>query len=60
MSDGDFFYSHNTSKEYKINILFDYDSSDVVCMSDCMVCRFQYVGSTNMAFRLGFNNYKAC
>ena len=27
---------------------------------DCVVCGFQYVGSTNTPFRLRFNNYKAC
>ena len=27
---------------------------------DCVVCNFQYVGSTSTPFRLRINNYKAC
>ena len=60
MSNGDSFHSHVTNKEYKINFLFNCDSSNVVYLLDCVVCGFQYVGSTSTPFRLRFNNYKAC
>ena len=60
MSDSDSFHSHVTKKEYKINFSFNCDSSNVVYLFDCVVCGFQYVGSTSPPFRLRFNNYKAC
>ena len=60
MSDSDSFHSHVTKKEYKINFSFNCDSSNVVYLFDCVVCGFQYVGSTSTPFRLRFNNYKAC
>ena len=56
MSESDSFYSHATSKEYKINFSFNCDSSGVVYLFDCVVCGVQYVGSTNTPFRLRFNN----
>ena len=60
MSDSDRFHSHVTKKEYEINFTFNCDSSNVVYLFDCVVCGFQYVGSTSTPFRLRFNNYKAC
>ena len=33
---------------------------NVYIYMDCVVCGFQYVGSTSTPFRLRFNNYKAC
>ena len=42
------------------NYLFNCDSSNVVYLLECDVCGVQHVGSTNMPFRLRFNNYKAC
>ena len=60
MSNSDSFHSHVTNKEYKINFSFNCDSSNVVYLLDCVVCGFQYVGSTSTPFRLRFNNYKAC
>ena len=60
MADGNSFHSHVTKKEYKINFSLDCDSSNVVYLFDCVVCGFQYVGSTSTPFRLRFNNYKAC
>ena len=56
----DSFHSCVTKKEYKINFAFSCDSSNVVYMFDCVVCGFQYVGSTSTPFRYRFNNYKAC
>ena len=53
MSESDSFYSHATSKEYKINFSFNCDSSGVVYLFDCVVCGVQYVGSTNTPFGLG-------
>ena len=52
----DSFHSHATNKEYKINFSFNCDSSNVVYLLDCVVCGFQYVGSTSTLFRLRFNN----
>ena len=60
MSESDSFYSHATSKEYKINFSFNCESSGVVYLFDCVVCGVQYVGSTNTPFRLRFNTSKAC
>ena len=60
MSDSDSLHSHVTKKDYKINFSFNCDSSNVVYLFDCVVCRFQYVSSTSTPFRLRFNNYKAC
>ena len=60
MSDSDSFNSHVTKKEYKINFLFNCESSNVVYLFDCTVCSFQYVDSTSMPYRLRFTNYKAC
>ena len=56
----DTFKSCTTGKEYKINYSFNCDSSNVVYLIECNVCGVQYVGSTCTAFRLRFNNYKAC
>ena len=36
----------------KANYLFNCDSSNVVYLLECNVCGVQYVGSTNMPFRL--------
>ena len=58
MSNCDSFKSKVTGKEYKINYLFNCDSSNVVYLLECNVCGVQYVGSTNTPFRLRFNNYK--
>ena len=60
MSNSDSFMSSTTGKEYKINYSFNCDSSNVVYLIECNVCGVQYVGSTCTAFRLRFNNYKAC
>ena len=60
MSDSDSFHSNITKKEYKINFSFNCDSSNVVYLFDCVVCGFQYMGSTSTPFRLMFNNYEAC
>ena len=60
MSDNDSFHSHVTKKECKINFSFNCDSSNVVYLFDCVVCNFQYMGSTSTPFRLRINNYKAC
>ena len=60
MDNSDNFHSHVTKKEYKINFAFNCDSSNVVYLFDCVVCGFQYVGSTSTPFRYRFNNYKAC
>ena len=43
-----------------INFSFNCDLLGVVYLFGCVVCGVQYVGSTNMPFRLRFNNYKAC
>ena len=51
MSNSDSFHSHATNKEYKINYLFNCDSSNVVYMLDCVECGFQYLGSTSTPFR---------
>ena len=59
MSDSDSFHSHVTKKEYKIKFSPNCDSLNVVYLFDCVVCGFQYVGSTSTPFRFRFNNYKA-
>ena len=56
----DSFHSHVTKKEYKINFVFNCDSSNVVYLFRCVMCAFQYMGSTSMPFRYRFSNYKAC
>ena len=53
-------HSHVTKKQYKINFEFKCDSPNVVYLFDCVVCGFQYLGSTSTPFRHRFNNYKAC
>ena len=60
MADSSSFHSHATKKEYTINFSFNCDSSNLVYSLDCVVCGFQYVGSTSMPFSLRFDNYKAC
>ena len=56
----DSFHSYVSKKEYKINFAFNCDSSNVIYLFDCVVCGFQYVGSTSTPLRYIFNNYKAC
>ena len=56
----DRFHSHVTKKEYMISFELNCDSSNAVYLFDCVVCGFQYVGSTSTPFRYRFNNYKAC
>ena len=43
-----------------MNYSFSCDSSNAVCLLECIVSGIQYVGSTCKPFRLMFNNYKAC
>lgn len=35
------------------------DSSNVIYLLECTVCRMQYIGQTETSFRLRFNNHKA-
>ena len=58
MDNCDSFHSHVTKKEYKINFVFKYDSSNVAYLFDCVMCGCQYVGSTSMPLRYRFKNYK--
>ena len=53
-------HSHVTKKEYNINCVFNCDLSNVVYLFDCVVCGFQFVGSTSTPFRYRFNNYRVC
>ena len=55
MSDSDSLHSHVTKKEHKINSSSNCDSSNVVYLFHCVVCGFQYVGSTSTPSRLRFN-----
>ena len=57
MTNSDSFNNSNiTAREYKINYLAKCDPSNVVYQLECNVCGVQYAGSTNMPFRLRFNN----
>ena len=60
MSNNDYFHSNIDSREYRINYLFNCDSSNVADLLECTVCGVQYVGSTCTPFRLRFNDDKAC
>ena len=51
-SDSNSFHSHVTRKEHTINFSFNCRSSNVVYLFHCVVCGFQYVGSTGTPFRL--------
>ena len=58
MSNSEQFHSNIDSQEYRINYLFNCDSSNVVYLLECTVCGVQHVGSTCTPFRLRFNNCK--
>ena len=60
MADSNRSHFHVTKKEYKTNFSFDCDSSNVVYLFNCVVCGFQYLGSTRTPFKLRYNDYKAC
>lgn len=51
--------STNSQYSMKIRGQLTCDSSNVVYLLECEVCRMQYVGQTETAFRLRFNNHKA-
>ena len=54
----DTFESSNTGKQYKINLSFNCNSSNVVYLLTCKICEKQHVGSTVTKFRSRFNHYK--
>ena len=54
-----YFESSATGMQYKINFEFNCNSSNVVYLLTCNVCKKQYVGSTTTKFRHRFNQYKS-
>ena len=46
-------------KSYKINFIFDCNSSDVIYLLSCKICGRQYTGTTVTRFRERFNQYKS-
>lgn len=38
---------------------FDCDTCNCIYLLQCSTCKFQYIGQTETAFRLRFNNHKA-
>ena len=54
-------FCDNKGKSYKIRAgSLNCNSSNVVYLLTCKVCKIQYVGSCTTKFRLRFNNYKSC
>ena len=47
------------AREYSINYNFNCNSSNVVYLLTCKICKLQYVGSTTTKFRTRFNNHKS-
>ena len=52
------FHSTVQGRTFRINHLFNCDSSGVVYLITCKQCKKQYMGSTVTPFRLRFNNHK--
>ena len=51
----------STNSQYSIKVRgqLTCDSSNVIYLLQCEVCKMQYVGQTETAFRLRFNNHRA-
>ena len=60
IEDSDTFSDKDKSRSYEIRKgILNCNSSFVVYLISCKVCKMQYVGSTITAFRTRFNNYKS-
>lgn len=51
--------SSNSEYSLKIRGNMTCDTSNVIYLIECNVCRMQYIGQTGTSFRLRFNNHKA-
>lgn len=51
--------STNSNFKHLIHATLDCDSSNVVYLLECGVCGIQYIGQTDTAFRMRFNNHRA-
>lgn len=53
--------ANSTFSDFSLNIRgsFNCDSSNVIYMLECTVCKKQYIGQTETSFRIRFNNHRS-
>lgn len=51
--------STHSNFKFSVRGSFDCDSSNLVYLLECGVCNMQYIGQTDTAFRLRFNNHRS-